>query len=51
VVTVDELLSAVNIALGNSASTECPAADVNGDGQVSVDELLGAVNAALHGCP
>ncbi|MFI5367285.1 MAG: dockerin type I domain-containing protein [Candidatus Binatia bacterium] len=50
VVTVDELLRAVNIALGNGTSTECPAADVNGDGEVTVDELLKAVNAALDGC-
>jgi len=49
-VTVDELVRAVNIALGNVASAQCPAADVNGDAQVTVDELVKAVNALLQGC-
>lgn len=49
-VTVDEILSAVGIALGNLAVTDCTAADLNGDGTVTVDEIIAAVNAALTGC-
>jgi hypothetical protein len=50
-VTVDEVLTAVNIALGNVQLLNCEAADVNHDGQVTVDEILTAVNNALNGCP
>ena len=49
-VTVDELVKAVNIALGSAVLDGCAAADRNGNGTVSVDELVGAVNAALGGC-
>jgi hypothetical protein len=49
-VTVDELVRAVNIALGSGPADECPGADVNRDGQVTIDELVKAVNAALSGC-
>lgn len=50
-VTVDELLKAVNIALGTSAIDLCSAADGNGDGAVAINELLAAVNRGLDGCP
>jgi hypothetical protein len=50
-VTVDELLTAVNIALGNAPVGQCPAFDVNGDGAVTVNEILAGVNNALNGCP
>jgi hypothetical protein len=49
-VTVDELVRAVNAALGSSFVHDCPAADVNADGQVTIDELIKAVNVALTGC-
>ena len=49
-VTVDELITAVNIALGNSAVATCPNADENGDGTVTIDEIIRGVNAALYGC-
>ena len=49
-VTIDELLSMVNIALGNPGSA-CAAGDANSDGQITIDEVLMAVNAALSGCP
>jgi hypothetical protein len=49
-VTVDEILILVNIALGNAALSVCPAGDGNTDGQVTVDEILTAVNNALNGC-
>jgi hypothetical protein len=50
-VTVDEILTMVNIALGNRPVSSCFAGDLNGDGQITVDEILVAVNNALNGCP
>lgn len=51
VVTVDEVLAGVNIALGNAPLGTCPAFDANGDQRVTVDEILAAVANALNGCP
>src|SRR5262249_8348335 len=51
VVSVDELLRGVNIALGNAPLSTCNAFDTNGDGTVMINELLSAVSAALNGCP
>jgi hypothetical protein len=50
-VTVDELLTMVNIALGTADVSACTAGDANRDGQVTIDEILAAVNAELTGCP
>lgn len=47
-VTIDELLTMVNIALGYPGN--CPAGDANHDGQITVDEILAAVNNALGSC-
>jgi len=49
-VSVDEILTAINIALGAIALGACPQADRNGDESVSVDELVAIVDAALRGC-
>jgi uncharacterized metal-binding protein len=49
-VTVDEILTMVNIGLGNVPLLDCEAADANHDGQVTVDEIVTAVNNALNGC-
>jgi hypothetical protein len=49
-VTVDEVLTMVNIALGNVGIGQCLAGDGNGDLQITVDEILTAVNNALSGC-
>lgn len=49
-VTVDELLTGVNIALGNQAINQCLLFDANGDGTTTVDEIIVAVNNALNGC-
>jgi hypothetical protein len=48
--TVDEILTMVNIALGNTPISACRAGDANHDGQITVDEILTAVNNALNGC-
>lgn len=50
IVTVDELLAGVNIALGVAPLSACASFDTNNDRRVTVDELLAAVNAALTGC-
>lgn len=49
-VTVDEIITGVNIALGTAQLTMCGAFDGNADQQVTVDEILTAVNNALNGC-
>lgn len=51
VVTVDEILRMVNIALGNAPIGDCRAGDRSEDGIITVDEILTAVNNALSGCP
>jgi hypothetical protein len=50
VISVAELIAAVNIALADGPVTQCSAVDQNGDGVVSVDELVGAVQSGLSGC-
>ncbi|MBI3782337.1 MAG: hypothetical protein HY270_02935 [Deltaproteobacteria bacterium] len=50
-VTVDELVLGVNIALGNALLSDCAAMDGNGDGEVTVDELIVAVSMAISSCP
>ena len=50
-VTVDELLTLVNIALGNADISTCLPGDANHDMQITIDEILTAVNNALNGCP
>jgi plastocyanin len=50
-VTVDEIIQGVNIALGLTAVTQCEAFDTDGGGSVTVDEVVTAVNNALSGCP
>lgn len=49
-VTVDEVVTGVNIALGSRNVSECPAFDSSNDGSVTVDEILQAVTNALDGC-
>jgi hypothetical protein len=50
IVSVDELLAGVNIALGVAPLSACASFDTNNDRRVTVDELLAAVNFALTGC-
>src|SRR5436190_6530949 len=47
VVTVDELILAVNITLGDAPLAACPSADADRDGSVTVDDILHGVNALL----
>ena len=49
-VTIDELVTAVNIALGNVAIAACTNADSSHDASVTIDEIVAAVRVALDGC-
>lgn len=49
-ITVDEVITGVNIALGLANTASCGAMDSNADGEVSIDEIVSAVNGALSGC-
>lgn len=50
-VTVEEIVTVVNIALGLSPIGLCTAVDTDGNGEASVDELVTMINLALNGCP
>jgi len=50
-VTIDGLITMVNIALGSAPVSMCSAGDANGSGEITVDEIIGAVRNALEGCP
>jgi DNA-binding beta-propeller fold protein YncE len=50
VVSIDEIILGVGIALGSVEIAACDVFDSNGDGVVTIDELLPAVGAALNGC-
>jgi hypothetical protein len=47
---VNELIAAVNIALGQAQITACRACDLNGDAMITINELIAAVTKALQGC-
>lgn len=49
-VSINELITAVNIALGNRDLEDCPNADGNGNGGIGINELIQAVNNASKGC-
>ena len=49
-VTVDEIITMANIALGNTTISACQSGDVTGNGQITVDKIIGAVNSTLNGC-
>jgi hypothetical protein len=49
-VTVNELVSMVNIALETAPVSQCRNGDSNGDGGITVAEIVTAVTKALNGC-
>ncbi len=49
-VTIDELILAVGIALGEEPPSQCPAIDRDGNGTVTISEIITAVGKALGGC-
>jgi hypothetical protein len=50
-VTVDEIITMVNVALESVPVSACRAGDQDGDGTIAINEIIGAVNIALIGCP
>jgi hypothetical protein len=50
-VTVDELVTSVNVALGNAPMSACEDADLDEDESVGVSELVASVGAAMNGVP
>lgn len=50
-VSIEELVTAVNIALGALQVYRCPLSDVDGSNTVTIDELITAVANALYECP
>lgn len=50
-VTVDEIVTSVNIALGTAPMVMCEECDLDADGNASVDELITSINSALTGPP
>jgi hypothetical protein len=49
-VTVNELVTGVNLTLEEAPFDACPEFDVNGDGIVTVNEVVAGVNASLGPC-
>ena len=49
-ITIEELISAVREAVGNTPAAGCQSFDRNFDGQIGIDELVQLVLAALYGC-
>ena len=49
-VTVDEILTLIDVALGSAAITQCEPGDSNNDGRITIDEILMAVDNGLNGC-
>ncbi len=50
-VSINEIISGVNIAIALADLDLCAAIDADGDGSVSISELITAVNHGLDGCP
>src|SRR5262249_25972670 len=48
-VTIDDIVTMLDIALGGAAVANCEAGDRDDNGQVTIDEILTAVNTALRG--
>src|SRR5215468_8817588 len=49
-VTIDEIVQGLNIALGALPISQCPAFDCAGSGRVTIDCIIQAIGAALNGC-
>lgn len=50
VVTIDELVTALDVALGKQSLEACMALDADESGTVTIDELVVAVDASIGGC-
>jgi len=50
-VTIDELLTMVNIVLDTIGIAQCGRGDTDGNRTITVDEVIQAVTVAFSGCP
>jgi hypothetical protein len=50
-VYVNDLLTMISIALGNTSIEACMAGDTNHDSKITVDEIVTGVGYAVNGCP
>jgi cysteine-rich repeat protein len=50
-ITVDEIITGINIALGRVSVCACMPCDTDENGVISIAELIRAVHLALTGCP
>lgn len=50
-VTIDDILTMVNVALDQAGVQTCPNGDVDHNAAITIDEILTAINNALNGCP
>lgn len=50
-VTVSDIITGVNIVLGNQPVSSCPSFDADGGGTVTIGEIIQGVNNLLNGCP
>jgi hypothetical protein len=51
VVSVNELIEIINIALGGANLDQCRAGDPDGSGTITITDLLRAVRSLIEGCP
>lgn len=49
-VTIDEVLTTVNVGLEQAPASSCDWGDVNADDQITIEEILTGVRTALDGC-
>jgi len=49
-VAVDDLLTMVAVALGNSMISDCRAGDADGNGRIDINDIVAGIDAALNGC-
>ena len=49
-VTVNELVASISVALGRAPLSACPASDRNADSSVMIGDLIDGVGGALGGC-
>jgi hypothetical protein len=50
-VTVDDIVAALNVALGNTPLSSCPGGGTDRERHITVVAILAAANNALNGCP
>ena len=49
-VTINELITMVNVVLGYTPLSACTAGDADGSGDITINEIIAAVNSILNGC-